>query len=324
MDKFKTIKISNQNGMQLEVSTLGATILSLKVPNKQQSLTNVVVGLKNDNDYRGAAYSQAPLYLGATIGRYAGRISKGTFSVAGKEYTVAHKDGVHLHGGVEGFDKKYWNIEEVSEDNMILSYLSSNLEEGYPGNLNVQATFEITPNNALKITYTATTDAATPVNLTTHPYLNLNGGGTILDDSLVINSDSYLAVDTHLIPTGEVKLSKESCFDRQSEAIIGKEDFDGFDDTFVLKDTSFAAKLYAPATGIKLEVQTNQKGMVVYTPKKFPSLPFNGDYENQEYPAICFEPQNYPDAPNQNHFPNSILNPNEKYSNEISFQFSVE
>lgn len=324
MDKFQTITIKNQNGMQLEVSTLGATILSLKVPNKQQTLTNVVVGLKKDTDYKSYIYSQTPLYLGATIGRYAGRISKGTFSVAENEYTIAHTNGVHLHGGVEGFDKKYWDVKELLEDKLILTYWSPDLEEGYPGNLNVQAMFEVTPNNALNITYTATTDVATPVNLTTHPYLNLNGGGSILGHSLIINSESYLAVDAHLIPTGEVKLSKGSCYNRQSEAVIGKEDFDGFDDTFVLKDSNFAAKLYAPNTGIKLEVQTNQKGMVVYTPKIFPSLPFNGDYENVEYAAICFEPQNYPDAPNQKEFPNAILKPNELYTNEISFQFSVE
>lgn len=324
MQTLKTVTIKNENGMKLEVSNFGATILNLYVPNKKQLLTNVVVGLHDESDYVNSPYSHNFLYLGSTIGRYAGRISKGSFKLNNLSYEIEHQNGVHLHGGKEGFDKKFWDIDEILSHKITLSYLSPDLEEGYPGNLKIVAVFEVTNDNALKITYTATTDKATPVNITTHPYINLNGGGTVLEHYLQINSDYYLVVDSQLIPSGEVKISKGSTYDRNKLEFIGKANFKGFDDTFVLKDANYAAKLYSPYTGICMEVCTNQTAMVVYTPTKFEKLPFSGLYNQVEFPAICFEPQNYPDAPNQQLFPNSILKPGDEYKNEIVFQFSVE
>jgi aldose 1-epimerase len=324
MDLLKTVILKNNAGMQVEIANLGATILSLLVPNKLNTLTNVVVGLQQPHDYINQSYKSSLTYLGATIGRFAGRISSGSFKIGDATYEIENKDGVHLHGGAEGFDKKYWEFSEVLSDKAVLKYVSGHLEEGYPGTLSVEAVFEVTIENALKITYSATTDAATIVNITTHPYINLNGGGSILEHYLTINSDAHLDVDSQLLPTGKVKSSRDSPFDRQKMAFIGRNDFKGFDDTFILKNNDYAAKILSKSTGIALKVVSNQPAMVVFTPKNLAKLPFNGVYSSQNYSAICFEPQNYPDAPNQNHFPSSILLPGQKYSNEILFQFTVD
>jgi len=297
--------------------------MRLLVTNKQNTLTNVVVGLRQPQDYIKQPYSNYPLYLGSTIGRFAGRISNGSFKIDDTTFEIENKDGVHLHGGVVGFDKKYWEFTEVLTTKAVLKYVSPHLEEGYPGNLNVEAVFEITDENEVKISYSATTDAATIVNITTHPYINLNGGGSILEHYLMINSADHLEVNGKLLPTGKVNSSINTQFDRQHMKVIGKNDFDGFDDTFILKNNDYAAMLCSDYTGIELKVVSNQPAMVVFTPKTFPELPFNGKYANEIHPAICFEPQNYPDAPNQSHFPNSILYPDQKYVNEIMFQFSV-
>lgn len=323
MDFLKTVTIKNNAGMEAEIANFGATILRLLVPNKLKTFTNVVVGLQHPQDYINPPYSNSQLNLGSTIGRFAGRISNGSFKIAETIYDIENNDGVHLHGGVEGFDKKFWEFTEVLTNKAVLKYVSAHLEEGYPGNLTVEAVFEVTNENELKITYSAITDSATIVNLTTHPYINLNGSGSILEHYLMINSAAHLEVNSKLLPTGNVKSSTNTPFDRQHMTVIGRNDFAGFDDTFVLKNNDFAAKLRSDYTGIDLKVVSNQPAMVVFTPKTFPKLPFNGTYYTENCPAICFEPQNYPDAPNQSHFPSSILHPGQKYVNEITFQFSV-
>ena len=323
MDFLKTVTIKNNAGMEAEIANFGATILKLLVPNKQKSLTNVVVGLQHADDYLNQPYINNFLCLGSTIGRFAGRISNSSFKIAETIYEIENNDGVHLHGGVEGFDKKFWEFTEVLINKVVLKYVSAHLEEGYPGNLTVEAVFEVTNENELKITYSAITDSATIVNITTHPYINLNGAGSILEHYLIINSGAHLEVNSKLLPTGKVKSSTDTPFDRQQMTVVGRNDFDGFDDTFVLKNNDFAAKLRSDETGIELKVMSNQPAMVVFTPKTFPKLPFNGNYASAYCPAICFEPQNYPDAPNQSHFPSAILQSGQKYINEIMFQFSV-
>lgn len=204
--------IQNSNGMELQVSNFGATIISLKVPNKNGSLTNIVVGLQEAEDYLVAPYTDVTLFLGSSIGRYAGRISKGNFKVDSKVYPIPNSDGVHLHGG-SGFDKKFWKLKYKTSKAVVLTYVSGHLEEGYPGTLEVEALFEITEDNCLIVSYSATTDEATPVNLTCHPYYNLNGSGSILDHELWINSFKHLEVDEKLIPTGTILDSENTVFD---------------------------------------------------------------------------------------------------------------
>jgi aldose 1-epimerase len=324
MEKLEVITIKNNAALELTVSNFGATIVDLKVRNKTGEVFAVVAGLKEASNYLESPYSNVKLFLGASIGRYAGRISGGQFSIDEKVYTIESQDGVHLHGGENGFFKKFWSVKEVFEDRVILSYESKHLEEGYPGNLNVEAEFYLTAKNQLKITYKATTDQATPVNLTSHAYFNLNGKGSVLDHKLQINSDFHLDVDSKLIPSGKLNKSEETQFDLNHKDKIKKEGFKGFDDTFVLKDSDLKASLSSAESSINMNIYTNQPAMVVYTPAKFPDLPFSNDGQYDAFPAICFEPQNFPDAPNKKHFPSSILNPNEEYLNETVFAFTFE
>lgn len=320
--------LPNSNKMSLLVSNFGATIMSLKVPNKNEQLVDVVVGLATVSDYTKEEYLNKNLCLGSSIGRYAGRISNGGFKIEGKTYPLHHANKVHLHGGHEGFDKKYWTIEEVVNGNnpfVTLSYLSKHLEEGYPGNLKVSVTYKLTEENELKIIYKATTDKTTHVNLTNHSYFNLNGTGSILNHDLSINSDRYLEVDSQLIPTGRILNSKNTPFDFNIKSKIDRPDFQGLDDTFILNKTDLKASLSSKETGIKMDVFTNQPAIVVFTPsfKQISGLSFRKGVIYSEFPAICFETQNFPDAPNHPHFPPSTLNPKETYLNESHFKFSI-
>ena len=321
-NKLEVFTLKNSYGMELEVSNFGATILSLKVPNKKGSLTNVVVGLEQAEDYLTAPYTDVSLFLGSSIGRYAGRISKGKFEIQSKVYPIPNANGVHLHGGT-GFDKKFWNLKSQTSNAVVLTYTSQHLEEGYPGELEVEALFEITENSCLIISYSATTDEATPVNLTCHPYFNLNGEGSILEHELWINSTKHLEVDKQLIPTGIIVESENTPFDYSKSSRINKPNFIGFDDTFVMGLGQLKAKLNSAKTGIEMKVYANEPAMVIYTPKQFPELNFKNQLGEGPFPTICFEPQNFPDAPNNHHFPNSILQPGEIYSNKIVFEFSI-
>jgi aldose 1-epimerase len=326
MKEIELITLENNNGMKLIISNYGATIFSLQVPDKNNKLVHVVAGLSKPSDYIQKPYTDVLLFLNTSIGRYAGRISGGQFKISEKVYKVDHQEGVHLHGG-KGFDQKYWNIEKISntktKNSVVLSYLSKDSEEGYPGNLKVTVEYKINDKNQLYITYKAITDKETPVNLTNHAYYNLNGGGTILDHDLFINSKRHLDVNSKLLPSGKIKLSKNTLFDYNHKQKVKKKDFIGLDDTFVLSKGKLKAALYSPKTGINMNVYTNQPAMVVFTHKKFPSLPFNKVTTYDEFPAICFETQNFPDAPNKSNFPNSILKPNQEYVNASQFDFTI-
>lgn len=322
---IKLITLRNKNGAELTISNYGATILELRVPNRKGNLVNVVVGLHTPEAYTEQPYKKHRLCMGATVGRYAGRISGGTLNVEGEKHPIYNQNGVHLHGGKAGFDEKYWTIEAVnnSEDNSVkLSYLSKHLEENYPGNLQVSVTYTLLESNALKVKYTAFTDRTTVVNLTNHSYFNLNGKGSILDHSLQIYSDKHLDVDGQLVPTGQLLSSEQTRFDYNESSQIKSENFIGLDDTFVLKQPK-SATLISHDSGICMQVKTQQPAMVVYTPKNLPDFKYSNDAKFDEFPAICFETQNFPDAPNNNNFPSSILKPGENYINETVFKFST-
>lgn len=325
MPNLETITLLNKNKLELRVSTLGATILSLKVPDKNKKCVNVIVGLSHENDYISYPYLETGLFLGTTVGRYAGRISKGQFKINSEVYSIYNENGVHLHGGKEGFDKKLWTIESVEEGespSVTLSFLSKHLEEGYPGNLKAFVTYTLTKDNVLKVTYKATTDQKTIINLTNHSYFNLNGEASILDHELLVNSDFYLDVDDNLIPSGKLNPVKGSRFDFNSKTIMGKDNFKGLDDTFVLRDDKLKAIIASKKSGIQMKVFSNQPAVVIYTPLKFTELPFKDGVKYSDFPAICFETQHYPDAPHHDHFPTTILNPDQTYINESIFEFS--
>jgi len=324
--QIQVINLKNSNGLELQVSNLGATIISLMVPDKNKEFVNVVVGLESAEDYTKQFYIEKGLYLGSSIGRYAGRISRGSFKINNEVYPIHHENGIHLHGGKIGFDKKYWEVVSLIEGRnpqVTLSCVSEHLEEGYPGNLKAFVTYQLREDNEVKITYKATTDAETHVNLTNHSYFNLDGKVTILDHNLLINSPYYLEVDENLIPSGKLLNSLNTPFDRNRISLLGREGFKGFDDTFVLAEGKLKALLASPNTGIQMKVYTNQPAIVVYTPTQLPNLHYKNEVSFSKFSAICFETQNFPDAPNNNNFPSSILKPGEEYMNETVFKFSV-
>lgn len=288
--------------ISLTVLDYGAIIQKLLVKNKAGKTTNVVVGFEEPKKYL-----TDNKFLGACIGRYAGRISNGNFKLDGISYPLYAINGVHLHGGKKGFGKKTWTISKVGdgEDPFVsLTYFSKDMEEGYPGNLTVTLTYKLI-GPSLHIIHRATTDKATPVNLTNHSYFNLDGEQQIDHCELRMPCEKYIELDQELVPTGNLLPVANSEFDFIDAKKIGST---RFDTPFVLDPSlPFNTKLSSGISGISMEVITDQPAMVVYTPPEFAS--------------ICFETQNYPDAPNKPSFPNSILNPGETYVNTTEFKF---
>ena len=282
----------------------GAIIQKLLVKDKNGKTTNVVVGY----DFA-SKYLKDTACLGASVGRYAGRISNGSFELDRQTYNLHENRGIHLHGGKEGFHKKYWKFEAVNQGQepfVTLSYLSRHLEEGYPGNLKTSVTYRL-KDNELHISFKASTDRTTVLNLTNHSYFKLDEEDSIDSYQLKLNCPDYLETFDNLLPTGKLLAVKETKYDFLNEKPIGKK---RLDTTFVqdLK-AKIGAKLFSKKSGIGMEVRTNQAAVHVYTPLKFP--------------AICFETQNFPDAPNHKHFPSSVLRPGEVYKNESLFKFDL-
>lgn len=328
LEELKHVTIANKNGMELTILNYGARITNLSVPNKQKGLTNVVLGFEDINRYITEARDIQTLNLGASIGRFAGRISKEKITIDNSIYRLNQNTGVQLHGGIEGFGEKIWSIESISiaaESQVILSYNSPHLEEGFPGNLTIHVTYKLTTQNTLEIIYEAITDHTTIVNLTNHSYFNLSGKGSIIGHELSINSDTYLEVDWRLIPTGKIIPSKNTRFDLNHRIKINEQNFKGFDDTFILnKSTASVIYLYSNETGIGMTAKTNQNAVVVFAPKHLPNKILKQSSKSAPFPAICFETQNFPDSPHNSHFPQALLKPNEIYKNKTIFGFTVK
>jgi aldose 1-epimerase len=323
--------LRNAHGAELKISNYGGTIVSWKLPDKNDALANIVVGFdKLEN------YFQKPPYFGALIGRYANRIGGAKFLIGGKSYQLNANDGNNsLHGGLKGFDKVVWDatITPDSTPKLQLSYNSRDGEEGYPGNLQVKVSYQLTANDELVIRYSAQTDQATPVNLTNHSYFNLGGdiNKTILDHNLWINAGYYTPVDSSLIPTGEIKSVSGTPFDFTKTKKIGK-DIDqvkgGYDHNFVLdnKDSSLrlAAVLSDSSSGRRLEVFTTEPGLQFYTGNFLDGKFINSDGKPiKGRTALCLETQHFPDSPNKPNFPNTILNPGNQFYSVTVYKFSL-
>ncbi|WP_036157910.1 aldose epimerase family protein [Maribacter forsetii] len=301
---MKQVTISNAY-LTLMVLDYGATIQKLLVKGEDGEYTNVVVGYNHPSRYRLDDNA-----LGASIGRYAGRISEGGFVLDRERYHLYQEDGVHLHGGKEGFHQKYWTIDEVDNSDkpfVKLSYTSKHLEEGYPGNLTVSVTYKLM-NNALQVIYEGMTDRSTVINLTNHAYFKLDDNPYIDEYDLQLNCPYRLETKDNLLPTGDIIPVRKTEFDFLLPKKIGLQRFD----TIYIKDigNEKVAELHSKTSGINMKVYTNQPALVVYTPPDFPS--------------ICFEAQNYPDAPNQPDFPKSVLRPGDIYNNISIFKFDID
>ena len=331
--------ISNQNGMEVKITNYGGIITALKVPDKTGKIEDVVLGYDNLEGY----LNKTP-YFGAIIGRYGNRIAGGRFELNNQTYVLAKNNNEnHLHGGERGFDKVVWDAEIVKgEDNvqLVLKYLSPDGEEGYPGTLQAEVTYVIDGTNQVKIDYRATTDKATVVNLTSHSYFNLTGNPakTILDHELMIKSEYFLAVDSTLIPTGDLVKVAGTPFDFSEFRRIG-EGIDeehrqilrggGYDHCFVFAEGSGelknVASLYDPFSGRVMEVLTTEPGLQFYSGNFLDGSITGKDGVAYNYrSALCLETQHYPDSPNQPAFPSVLLNPGEEYLSSTIYRFSLK
>ena len=306
---------------------MGASIFSFQIRDKHGDLTNVVVGPQDPEEYITENYWQENKCFGATIGRFAGRISEGKFSIEEEDYQLFENlEGVHLHGGKHGFQSKIWNVDKVSSGenpSVSLTYLSEHMEEGYPGNLEVEVTYTLTENDEVRIKYRAKTDKNTIINLTNHTYFNLNGGGSVSDHFMQVNASKILQLDEHNLPTGNLTKLKDNPKDYRENRLLGNRELD---DVFVLDvmENEVQAQLFAPLTGIKLKVSSDQAVLVVYSPESLPDTIQYHSPMDDKFPAVAIEAQNYPDAPNFRNFPSSLLEPGEVYENNIVFAFSVK
>jgi len=321
--------LKNDQGMVAKITNYGGILTELFVPDKDGNFEDVVLGFNNLEDYLG----DHP-HFGGTIGRYGNRIAKGKFSIDGEEYTLALNNGEnHLHGGIEGFDRKIWNAEPVKTENgpaLKLSYLSEDMEEGYPGNLNLTVTYTLTNDNALKIDYEAVTDKASPVNLTHHSYFNLTAcKQSVLGHEVMIDADRYIIVDESLIPTGVLSVVEGTPMDFTTPMKIGARIDDvpgGYDHCYVVNkeagELGLIAKVTEPESGRVMEVYSTEPGVQLYTSNFLDgSITGKNDIVYYKYYGLCLETQHYPDSPNQPDFPSTILKPDEKYTHSTVYKF---
>jgi aldose 1-epimerase len=328
--------LTNAHGMIVKVMTYGGIVTQIVVPDRNGKMGDVVLGFDSLDEYLAG-----DPYFGATVGRVGNRIAKGKFTLDGQEYTLATNNGPNaLHGGLKGFDKVVWQAAPIStgdEPSVRMTYLSKDGEEGYPGNLKAEVTFTVTKDNALRIDYKATTDKATPINLTNHSYFNLSGcdDGNILGHRLLLAADRYTPVDDTLIPTGELAPVKGTPFDFTKMTAIGRR-IDktggnpvGYDHNFVLNSgggrLALAARVVDPRSGRVLEMLTTQPGVQFYTGNFLDgTIKGKGGTVYNQYQAFCLEAQHFPDSVNQPKFPSTILRPGKTYRQTTVYKFSTK
>jgi len=333
-------KLTNAHGMEVDAMNYGGIIVSIRVPDRKGEFADVVLGHESLE-----GYVPNPPYIGAVIGRYGNRIANGTFTLDGKTYTLPKNDGPNtLHGGTEKtFDRVVWDGEPLKgKTGVAFSFLSKDGDDGFPGNLKVKVTYTLTDENAIVIDYEATTDKATPINLTQHSYFNLagEGSGDVLNQEMMINADRFTPVDKNLIPTGELRSVKGTPFDFTKPTKIGARIDDsyeqlvlghGYDHNFVLNRKSgdtglvLAARAYDPASGRVLEVSTTQPGVQFYTGNFLDgTVTGKQGHVYKRRNAFCLETQHFPDSPNHPDFPSTILKPGETFRSKTVFKFSAK
>ncbi|WP_264519634.1 aldose epimerase family protein [Flavobacterium sp. N1994] len=314
--------LTNKNGFEFSVINYGATITDLKIPVSNNKKIDVVLGFETLTEYINSYYLPSPPYFGTTIGRYAGRINNGQFFLNGKQNYLNKNHGEHhLHGGILGFSRKLWNVKSLvtgDSSSITLEYISKHNEENFPGEITVQVTYTLTTENELEVSFTATSSEDTIINLTQHSYFNLDGhSNDIVKQELIINSQKILETNNELIPTGNYIDLKNNDFDFSTSKPCPV----SIDNTFVLNNEN-AATLISKKNNLKMTVTTNQPAVHIYVGGNC----FNKikGKENANYHAlsgICFETQNFPDAPNHSHFPNAVLKKNETYFHQTKFKF---
>lgn len=321
--------LRNNKGDVVKITNYGGIVTAWDTADRNGERSGVVIGFETLKEY-----VARPAFFGALVGRYANRIANGHFTLDGIDYTLAaNKGGHHLHGGNKGFDKVVWEAEIIEGPALSLTYLSKDGEEGYPGNLKVNVRYTFNDDNELEIAYQATTDKATPINLTNHSFFNLTGDAshTILDHTVIINAGHYTPINAETIPTGEIKSVKDTPFDFSTPekigARIGQTAF-GYDHNYVLNHYGQGVRLVAvlsdALSGRQLEVFTDQPGMQLYTGNNL-----DGTFSTPDgkligkQAAVCFETQHFPNSPNEPAFPSTILRPGESYQTRTKYRVSL-
>jgi aldose 1-epimerase len=328
--------LRNPGGIEARICTYGGIVVSLKAPDRNGRMQDVVLGYDNL-----AAYIKRNPYFGALVGRFANRIANAKFTLDEKTYTLAANNGANaLHGGLKGFDKVVWDSRSVIRAEgatLELTYFSKDGEEGYPGNMNVKAVYTVTKDNALRLDYTATTDKDTIINLSQHSYFNLAGGGDVLNHEVVINADKFTPVDSTQIPTGELRPVEGTPFDFRQPHKIGERIHDpdpqlqvskGYDHNWVINkgtnDLMLVARVTEATSGRALEVLSTEPGLQLYTGNNLNGTITGKDGRvYQAYGAFCMEPQHFPDSPNQPKFPSTVLKPGKAFHSTIIYKFST-
>jgi len=328
--------LKNKSGMQIAVTNYGGHLVSALVHGKGGKLTSVVISF---DDYEGFKKASSAFY-GATIGRYGNRIAKGHFVLDGKRYDLFINNKPNsLHGGQKGFGEMVWDGKQISDQKVELTYVSKDMEEGYPGNLTCKVTYELTDDNGIQISYEATTDKPTIVNLTNHAYFNLNGAGTgtILDHVVQLNAANYTPVDSTLIPTGKIAPVAGTPFDFTKPTSIGARINDkdeqlkngqGYDHNYVLDKHDLktaVATVTGDKSGITMQIFTEEPGLQFYSGNFMAGAnTISGGAKDEHRTAFAMETQHYPDSPNQPNFPSTVLRPGQTYKTVTIYKFSVK
>ncbi|QNF32473.1 galactose mutarotase [Adhaeribacter swui] len=330
--EVKLYTLTNKQGTIVKITNYGGIITQIVTPDKNGQAGNVVLGFDNLD-----TYLAGHPYFGAIAGRCANRIAQGKFTLNGQEYTLAINNGPnHLHGGLQGFDKQVWTAQMLREQNALqLTYISPDGEEGYPGTLTTIVTYTLTEANELRIDYEATTDKATPINLTNHSYFNLSAGQAedALNHEVYIQADRYTVIDDNLIPTGELRPVAGTPMDFNTPHTIGSriaEVDGGYDHNYELTkkqdgQLELAAWVYEPLTGRVLEAYTTQPGMQFYSGNFLDGSLTGPDGKIfKKHYGFCLETQHFPDSPNQPSFPSAILNPGDTFKQSTVYRFLVQ
>lgn len=329
-----------KNGdLVMQVTNFGARVVSLWVPDRDGNYEDVELGYDNIRSYTD---NPGERFLGAVVGPYANRIAGGRFVLDGKEYDLPKNDkGQTLHGGMKGVDMVVWDVVSVSDTSIVFSYLHPDGQDGFPGNVDIDMIYTLTPDNSFRVDYSAVTDAPTYFNISHHSFFNLKGvgNGTVLDNVMVINASHTTPVDGHLIPTGEIADVTGTPFDFREPHAIGErigadneqlKNGNGYDHNWILDresegDIEFAASVYEPASGRFMEVFTDQPAMQFYSGNFFDGS-VSGKYGKpmRHRESIALETQKYPDSPNHPDFPSTRLDPGQEYTHTCIYRFSVK
>ncbi|MDP4251698.1 MAG: aldose epimerase family protein [Bacteroidota bacterium] len=330
-DTVYSYTLQNGKGLKAVISNYGGTLLELWTPDRSGKTGDVILGFDSLAGY----LQKGNPYFGALVGRYANRIGNARFSIDGKLYTLAaNNNGNTLHGGIKGFDKVIWTVDQVNDSSLALSYTSPDGEEGFPGTMTVKVVYTVTGDNGLKIDYTAVSDKKTPVNLTNHAYFNLSAGNdsTVLQQELTLHASHYTPVNDSLIPTGKIASVKNTPMDFLKPKKVGRDIADvkgGYDLNFVIdkpdSGIALAASVYDEGSGRHMQVWTTQPGVQFYTGNFLDgSLTGRDGKKIVQHGALCLETQHYPDSPNEPSFPNVILGPGQTFHETTVYKFSVK